>query len=62
MVHRAVLRFYAELNDCVPASQRQRDLEIPLSTPLDVRALLAKLGVLPDVVELVLLNPSLTPL
>jgi uncharacterized protein with PIN domain len=56
MVHRAVLRFYAELNDCVPASQRQRDLEIPLSTPLDVRALLAKLGVLPDVVELVLVN------
>jgi len=54
--HTAVVRLYAELNDCLPKAQRQRDLEIPLPTPPDVRTLLTKLGLSPDAVELVLIN------
>lgn len=54
--HRAVVRLYAELNDRLPAAQRQHDLEILLPAPLDIRALLTKLGLSPDAVELVLVN------
>jgi hypothetical protein len=55
-VDTAVVRLYAELNDCLPAAQRQRDLEIPLPAPLDARTLLTKLGVAPDAVDLILVN------
>jgi len=52
----AWLRFYAELNDFLPPSQRQRDTEIGFEPPCPVRHLIETCGVPHTEVEVILLN------
>jgi len=50
------LRFYEELNDFLPPSQRKRDIPLTFVPPAPVRHLIETLGVPHTEVELVLLN------
>ncbi len=51
---RATLRFYAELNDFLPAMRRQRDCELQFEAPAPVRHLVECCGVPHTEIELVL--------
>lgn len=52
----AKFRCYAELNDFLPSSQRQRDIPVEFEPPAPVRHLMETLGVPHTEVELVLVN------
>jgi uncharacterized protein len=52
----AVLRFYEELNDFLPAAQRKGEIELGFEPPAPVRHLIETCGVPHTEVELILLN------
>lgn len=52
----ARLRFYAELNDFLPPSQRKQELEVEFHPPVPVRHLIESLGVPHTEVDLILVN------
>ena len=52
----AWIRFYAELNDHLPAERRYRALEAEFSVPASVKAIIEGFGVPHTEVELVLVN------
>lgn len=56
MVAVATLRFYEELNDFLPPSQRKRDIQLEFLPPVPLRHLIETLGVPHTEVELALLN------
>ena len=53
---RALLRFYAELNDFLPSNDRQRDLSVDFESPCPVRHLVETCGVPHTEIEIILLN------
>jgi sulfur carrier protein ThiS len=53
---KALLRFYEELNDTLPPGKRKRDFEVSLKGKESVRDVIERLGVLPEQVDLLLVN------
>jgi uncharacterized protein with PIN domain len=56
------LRCYAELNDLLPAAERQRTLTLELVPPVTVRSLAAARGIPPGRIELALVDGRSVPL
>ena len=52
----AIFRFYAELNDFLPAHQRRRDISIEFQPPCPVRHLIETFGVPHTEVEVILMD------
>ena len=52
----AIFRFYAELNDFLPAQQRRRDIPIEFHPPCPVRHLIETFGVPHTEVEIILID------